>query len=271
MTDTSIYADSKITRSLGTREYAIVAAGLALITLAGWAYMGYMAWAMANMDKVEMWMPPMGATPWSTMDLFMLFLMWAIMMVAMMTPSTLPMVNMFATINKNRRKQAQLYTPTFVFIFGYLIAWALFSVLAAVAQWWMHTASLLNPMMNSRSDLVSGIVLIVAGIYQWTPAKDACLEYCRTPVDFLMTEWRDGSGGALYMGIKHGIYCVGCCWALMLVLFAVGVMNMLWVALIAAFVVLEKIFPYPWGLRLVSGIALVVWGAYLLAKSFGYA
>lgn len=270
MADTSMHTDDELTSSLGVREYLVVAGGLTLITLMGWAYMGHMAWAMANMDKVEMWMPPMGAASWATMDLFMLFLMWAVMMVAMMTPSTLPMVNMFATINKNRRSKSQSYTPTFVFIIGYLIAWTGFSVLATLVQWWLHTENLLSPMMSSRSDLVSGIVLLVAGVYQWTPAKDACLEFCRTPLDFLMTEWRDGTAGALTMGVKHGIYCVGCCWALMLVLFAVGVMNILWVALIAAFVVIEKIFPYPGALRLFSGIVLVAWGALLLGRYFGY-
>jgi predicted metal-binding membrane protein len=268
MSDSSTYADDQNARRLGAREYLIVVGGLAGIALAGWAYMLYMAWAMANMDKVSMWMPPVAAAPWSAWDYFMLFAMWATMMVAMMTPSTLPMVVMFTTLNRNRRGNRQSYTPTFVFVAGYLVAWTGFSVLATVAQWPLHNTGLLNPMMDSRSYLMSGGILILAGVYQWTPAKDACLHSCRSPLSFLMTEWRDGSRGALIMGIRHGIYCVGCCWALMLVLFAVGVMNMLWVMLIAVFVLIEKIVPAPGVVRLTSGLGLVVWGGYWLSLGF---
>lgn len=253
---------------LTAREYFVVGGGLVGIALVGWAYMIYMAWAMANMDKVSMWMPPMGAVVWSAGDFIMLFAMWATMMVAMMTPSTLPMVSMFATLSRNRRLRDQPYTSTFVFVAGYLIAWAGFSVLATVAQWQLHIAGLLNPMMESRSYLMGGGVLIAAGLYQWTPLKDACLHSCRSPLGFLLTEWREGTSGALVMGIRHGIYCVGCCWALMLVLFAVGVMNILWVMLIAAFVVIEKVLPAPAALRVVSGLALVVWGGYWVALHF---
>lgn len=268
MPDSMISTPDGETRRLGTREYLVVVGGLAAISLAGWAYMVYMAWAMANMDKVEMWMPPVSSAPWFAWDYFMLFVMWATMMVAMMTPSTLPMVSMFATLTGNRRRNRQPYTPTFVFVAGYLVAWTGFSVLATIAQWPLHAAGLLNPMMDSRSYLMSGAILIVAGLYQWTPAKDACLDNCRSPLSFLMTEWREGSRGALVMGIRHGIYCVGCCWALMLVLFAVGVMNMLWVLLIAVFVLIEKVVPAPGVLRAVSGLALVVWGGYWVSLYF---
>lgn len=253
---------------LNTRGFVVVAGGLTGITLMGWVYMAYMAWAMANMDKVSMWMPPTGAVAWSGWDFTMLFAMWAIMMVAMMTPSTLPMVSMFATLSRNRRLRDQPYTSTFVFVAGYLVAWAGFSVLATIAQWPLHTAGLLNPMMDSRSYLMSGAVLMAAGIYQWTPFKNACLHSCRSPLGFLLTEWRDGTSGALIMGIRHGVYCVGCCWALMLVLFAVGVMNMLWVILIAAFVIIEKVVPAPVVLRLISGFALLGWGGYWVVLHF---
>jgi predicted metal-binding membrane protein len=261
-------ADTSTLPRLTIREITVVSGGLAGIALAGWAYMVYMAWAMANMDKVDMWMPPMGSSAWSAYDFLMLFVMWATMMVAMMTPSTLPMVSMFATLNRNRRNRGQMYTPTFVFVAGYLVAWTGFSVLATLAQWPLHTSGLLNPMMDSRSYLMSGVVLVVAGLYQWTPLKDACLTSCRSPLGFLMTEWREGRRGALVMGIRHGIYCVGCCWALMLVLFAVGVMNMLWVVLIAVFVLIEKVMPAPGVLRAVSGLGLVLWGGYWVSLYF---
>lgn len=252
----------------GLREYLVAGSGLVVIALAGWGYMFYMAWAMNNMDRVDIWMPPPAAVAWSPMDLFMLFVMWTVMMAAMMTPSVLPMVTMFATLNRNRRKRRQSYTPTFVFIAGYLIAWTLFSAFATLAQWPLHTTGLLNPMMDSRSYLLSGVMLMIAGTYQWTPAKNACLHSCRSPLGFLMTEWREGTTGALAMGVRHGIYCVGCCWALMLVLFGVGVMNMLWVLLLTAFVLGEKIAPAPGAVRLISGLALVCWGGYWLSLYF---
>jgi len=263
MADTSYSMSATVTPSrLTAREYLVVGGGLAGIALSGWAYMIYMAWAMSNMDKVDMWMPPIGDVPWNVWDFTMLFIMWVTMMIAMMTPSILPMVSMFTNLNRSRRVRKQSYTPTFIFVAGYLVAWTGFSVLATIAQWPLHTAGLLNPMMDSRSYLMSGVVLIVAGIYQWTPLKDACLTSCRSPLGFLLTQWREGAVGALVMGIRHGIYCVGCCWALMLVLFAVGVMNMLWVLLVTAFVVLEKILPAPAHLRTASGLGLVVWGGY---------
>lgn len=265
MSDSSSITNPLANARLGAREYMIVGGGLAGIALAGWAYMFYMAWAMANMDQVEMWMPPTASASWAAWDYFMLFVMWATMMVAMMTPSTLPMVAMFTTLNRNRHKRQQPYAPTFIFVTGYLLAWAGFSVLATIAQWPLHTAGLLNPMMDSRSYLLSGLVLLVAGVYQWTPAKDACLRSCRSPLGFLMTEWRDGMMGAMIMGVRHGVYCVGCCWALMLVLFGVGVMNMLWVMLITAFVLIEKIIPNPKAMRMLSGMALVCWGGYWLS------
>ena len=265
MSNTSPISATSLGPSLSIRELAVVLGGIAGVALAAWGYMFYMAWAMANMDKVDMWMPPAAASPWTTEDFMMLFAMWATMMVAMMTPSTLPMVSVFATLNRNRRAQGQLHTPTLVFVTGYLLSWTGFSLLATLAQWPLHTSGLLNPMMDSRSYLLSGGVLILAGLYQWTPFKDACLHTCRSPLGFLMTEWRDGTGGALVMGVRHGIYCVGCCWALMLVLFAVGVMNMLWVLMITGFVLIEKLLPAPRLMRLASGFALLCWGAYWLS------
>jgi predicted metal-binding membrane protein len=262
MSDPSPIADAAAGSPLTARELTAVAGGLAGVALAGWAYMAYMAWAMSNMDKVDMWMPPLVAAPWTAGDLLMLFVMWATMMVAMMTPSASPMVVMFATLNRKRRTSGQPYTATFVFVTGYLVAWTAFSVLAALVQWPLHASGLLDPMMHSRSYLMSGVVLMVAGLYQWTPLKDACLTSCRSPLAFLMTEWREGTAGGLVMGIRHGSYCVGCCWSLMLVLFAVGVMNMLWVLLITGFVVIEKVLPAPGPLRLLSGLVLLCWGGY---------
>lgn len=247
---------------LDFRVYLVVGAGLLSIAAIGWAYMAYMNWGMNHMDMVDMWMPPQARDQWTFTDFMMLFLMWDVMMIAMMIPSIAPMVVMFNRVGQNKKRRGGHYVPTFVFITGYLIAWSGFSMLISFAQWPLHTAGVLSPMMNNHSYLFSGSVLIAAGLYQWTPFKEACLHQCRSPLGFLMTNWREGKSGALNMGIRHGVFCVGCCWALMLVLFAVGVMNLLWMLLLTLFVLIEKIFPAPTLMRLVSGFGLVFWGVW---------
>ncbi len=212
-----------------------------------------------------MWMPPTGSGAWSAEDFWLVFFMWAVMMVAMMVPSITPMVLVFSGLNRQRRRLKQTHVSTAVFVAGYLVAWVAFSALATLLQWPLHAHSLLTPMMNNDSRILAGSVLLIAGIYQWTPWKDACLRQCRTPLSFLMTEWRSGVFGALFMGVRHGIYCVGCCWALMLVLFAVGVMNLLWILLIAGFVLAEKLVPAKLNaFRGLSGLLLFGWGCVLL-------
>ncbi len=136
-----------------------------------------------------------------------------------------------------------------------------FSVAATLIQWAMHGAMLISPAMVGTSPLLGGAVLVAAGIYQWTPAKHACLAHCRSPLGFLLNEWRDGARGALIMGLRHGLYCTGCCWLLMLVLFVVGVMNLLWIALLAAFVLSEKLLPQGRWISHVTGLALIAWGS----------
>jgi predicted metal-binding membrane protein len=144
-----------------------------------------------------------------------------------------------------------------------LVLWTLFSALAAVAQWGLHSAALLSPMMVGTSPILGGVLLLAAGIFQWTPLKHVCLRHCRTPLGFIMTEWQEGRWGAFRMGLKHGSYCVGCCWFLMALLFVAGVMNLAWVAVIAAFVLLEKVVPAgPWVGR-IAGVVLVGWGLWM--------
>ena len=250
-----------------SRDHLIVYSAMLGICLSTWAYMGYMGWAMQNMHIVDMWMPPRSGTrSWQLYDFWMLFFMWTVMMIAMMTPSVLPMVSMYVTVTRSKKSKEQSYTPTIIFLCGYLIAWTLFSVAISIVQYPLHVASLLNPMMDSRSYMFSGVVLVIAGIYQWTPWKDACLEQCRSPLHYLMTSWREGKRGAIRMGMHHGAYCVGCCWALMAVMFAVGVMNVMWMLVIAFFVLAEKISPVSSRyIRIISGVGLVVWGGYWLS------
>ena len=259
--------NTAISGQLSHKDKKIILTGLFLVAAAGWAYMFYMAWAMQNMHLVEMWMPPRSGTrPWTGYDFFMLFFMWFTMMVAMMTPTVVPMITMFATVNKSKKLKQLPYATTWLFLLGYLLAWGVFSIVVSLIQWPLHERGLLDPMMDSRSYLLSGAILIIAGIYQFTPLKDVCLNQCRTPLGFIMTAWKDGNMGALKMGLHHGLFCVGCCWALMLILFAVGVMNMLWVILITIFVLLEKVLPIsPTATRMITGVALIIWGGYWLS------
>src|SRR5262245_36406191 len=201
---------------------------------------------------------------WSAATLIPLFLMWAEMMVAMMTPSAAPMILTFATVNRKRREQERPFVPTGIFLSGYLVVWAVFSALAAVTQWVLHSTALLSPMMVSTSPLFGGALLIVAGIFQWTPLKNACLTHCRSPLSFLMTDWREGKPGALVMGLKHGAYCTGCCWFLMALLFVAGVMNVWWIAIIAVLVLAEKVAPRGLAVGKIAGVFLAAWGLWMI-------
>jgi predicted metal-binding membrane protein len=150
---------------------------------------------------------------------------------------------------------------------GYLLVWTGFSAGAALAQWGLHRAAMLSPMMTTSSPRLGAAILIAAGVYQLTPFKGACLTHCRSPLGFLMSHWRGGTAGALRMGIEHGTYCLGCCWALMCVLFVVGVINLLWVAAMAIFVRVEKIAPAGTLVARVGGAAMIAAGAFVWSTS----
>jgi predicted metal-binding membrane protein len=247
------------------RDRAFVLGGLVGITLLAWAYIGYLAWGMPTMEgAMAMAMPQMQA--WGVLDVVLTFVMWAVMMVAMMVPSVAPMILLFATIHRRRREQHHPFMPTMVFLAGYVLVWMGFSILATLAQWGLHSLALLSPMMVSTSPILGGLLLVAAGVSQWTPLKYTCLTHCRSPLGFLMTEWREGPQGALIMGLHHGGYCVGCCWSLMALLFVAGVMNLLWVATIAAFVLVEKVVPLGDLVGRVAGGVLVLAGLVFLSQ-----
>ncbi|MFQ5899302.1 MAG: DUF2182 domain-containing protein [Candidatus Methylomirabilia bacterium] len=247
------------------RDRALVGAGVAGVSALAWLYMVYLARDMTNMDPA-MAMPQMQS--WGVVDLLLLFVMWAVMMVAMMVPSAAPMVLMFATLNRKRCEQQEPLVATGVFLLGYLVVWTGYSLLATGAQWGLHTAALLSPMMMSTSPILGGALLLAAGIFQWTPLKHACLAHCRFPLGFFMTDWREGTRGALIMGVRHGNYCVGCCWALMALLFVAGVMNLLWVAVIAGFVLVEKVVPRGELVSRGAGGVFVLAGLVLLSQAW---
>jgi predicted metal-binding membrane protein len=254
------------------QDRAVILAGLAGITALAWAYMFYLAWAMRPMDMGAMQMAMDQAMPqmqaWGPVELLLTFVMWAVMMVAMMVPSAAPMILLFATINRKRRQQDRPHVATSVFLAAYLLVWTLFSALATLVQWGLHSAELLSPMMVSTNPILGGTLLIAAGVFQWTPLKHACLAHCRAPFDFLMTDWREGNHGAFLMGLKHGVYCLGCCWFLMGLLFVAGVMNLLWVAAIALFVLVEKVVPSGPVVSRVTGAVLMAAGIALLTQGF---
>lgn len=242
---------------LASQRVAILAALAGLVVLC-WLYVLDEARQMAAMDPA-MIMPPKGAA-----DLPLLLAMWWIMMVGMMLPSAAPMILTFAAINRGRRARGQPYTPTVLFTSGYLLAWGGFSVAATLAQWVLERASLLAPMtMKTTSPLLGGLLFIAAGLYQLTPLKRACLSSCRSPFDFVVNHWRDGPLGALRMGAAHGLYCLGCCWILMALLFAVGAMDLVWVAALTAVVLIEKLFPAGDWIARIGGLLLIAWGFWL--------
>lgn len=249
-------------------ERRIILAGLLGVCVLAWSYVLYMGWGMENMDAgADMAiMPRMVA--WNSVDLFLVFAMWAIMMVAMMLPSATPMILVFVTINQRRRVRSEPYVHPAVFVTGYISVWAAFSVIATLAQWGLLEARLVSPMMASTSPALGGLLLICAGLYQFTPLKHTCLSKCRSPLSFIMTEWRSGVRGAFIMGQRHGLYCTGCCWLLMALLFVVGVMNLLWIAALAAAILLEKTLPNARWLSIAIGLVLIGWGIGVLRQAF---
>lgn len=212
----------------------------------------------------------MPMTPeWTWTDFGLLFLMWLVMMIAMMTPSVAPLMLIFAAINHKRRRQQNQqnpYTSSAYLLLGYFLVWAAFSLFATGLQWLLQQVSLLNPEMETTSKVLGAIILIGAGVFQFTPLKHRCLSHCRTPLNFLQRHWQEGKRGALLMGVKNGLYCLGCCWILMILLFVSGIMNLLWIALIALFVLLEKVLPAAKPFSLVAGVVLVAYGILVLVQ-----
>jgi predicted metal-binding membrane protein len=187
----------------------------------------------------------------------------------MMLPSAAPMTLTFATVNRRRRELGTPWVPTTVFVAGYLLAWGAFSLAATAAQLGLEHAALMAPMMGLASPLVGGLVFVAAGLYQLTPLKHACLRRCRSPLAFVLEHWRDGTAGALRMGVEHGAWCLGCCAFLMALLFVGSVMNLWWAAAIAAWVLVEKVLPRGQALARIAGVAAIAYGAWMIARALG--
>jgi predicted metal-binding membrane protein len=202
---------------------------------------------------------------WSIGYAGLMFAMWWVMMVAMMLPSAAPMILLFDSANARAAGQGATPIPTAIFASAYLLAWAFFSVLAVALQWGLTGLGLLDNMMRSTSLTLNAALLIAAGLYQFTPVKQACLRHCRSPLQFVMEHWRPGRIGALEMGIRHGAFCLGCCWFLMALLFFGGVMNLAWIGGLALYVLIEKLAPHGDLIGRLGGTGLIAWGVWLLA------
>jgi predicted metal-binding membrane protein len=242
-------------------DVTAVVASLAAITGIAWVFTVRLAAGM-SMPAGAMETSPVMPSPGG--HALVVTAMWAAMMVGMMVPSATPMVLAYSVWT--RRGPAVGNRPAAVasFVSGYVIVWLGFSLLAAVLQLTLERLGSLTT-MGATGATVGGLVLVLAGLFQLTPAKEACLGRCRTPVGFLIAEWRDGARGGLVMGVRHGAYCLGCCWALMAVLFVVGTMHLTWMAVIAVFVLAEKLAPAVLRVRYAAAAALIGWGALTLS------
>ena len=247
-----------------SRDRILLLASVMGVAAAAWIYLviAQHRMAMTGMDP----MPGMAMAPsWDAARIAATLAMWWVMMLGMMLPSAAPMILTVATISRRQRQGGQRFVPASVFAAGYLLAWGVFSVAATALQVSLDRTALLSPMIQTTSATVSGAMFLLAGAYQFTPFKTVCLRQCRSPFAFLLMHWRDGWRGALRMGWQHGMFCLGCCWVLMLVLFAVGVMNLLWVALLTGLVLAEKLFPGGLYVARAAGALLLVSGACLIA------
>jgi predicted metal-binding membrane protein len=259
------------------RDRAVVLAALAIITGLAWADLVWLAndmW-MGGMDMTGFRMIPSGrglmmpvSAPWQPIEFGYVFIMWVVMMIGMMTPSVAPMILIYARVGRQAAIAGQPFAVSAWFAAGYLLSWTAFSLAATSAQWTLERAALLTPMMESASNILGGILLIAAGLYQWTPLKDACLSYCQAPLTFIMRHggFRREATGALALGLRHGLYCIGCCWGVMLLLFVGGVMNLLWIAALAALVLLEKAVPFGRLIGRLAGVGFIAGGAWLLLQ-----
>jgi predicted metal-binding membrane protein len=244
------------------RDRLIVWACIALISVLAWTYLLHLDREMSSSMAHDRMMTEMGMTmdmPRTSADGFFTFAMWTVMMIGMMAGPATPMLLLFAGMQRTRASgPVPMALPSFGL--GYLAVWAGFSACAAIAQEALHRAALLSPAMAASSPRMAGAILMAAGVYQLTPFKGACLTWCRSPLGFLMSSWRDGALGAFRMGLRHGLYCLGCCWALMCVLFAVGVMNLLWVAGLTVLVLLEKVGPFGAIAARLAGVIMIAVG-----------
>jgi predicted metal-binding membrane protein len=248
--------------ALSGRDRIVISTCLAVVVGLSWVYLVHLDRQMSSSMAYDTKMIEMGMAmdqSWTAVDVFFTFTMWAVMMVGMMAGTAAPVLFLFGAARRGRG-DGSVWPAAAMFGLGYILVWVGFSAGAALVQWALHQAAMLSPAMAASSPRLGGAILVVAGAYQLTPFKGACLTECRSPLGFLMTNWHDGNVGALRMGVGHGWYCLGCCWAVMGVLFVVGVMNLVWVAALSAFVLVEKVGPAGAVVARVAGATMIVAG-----------
>jgi predicted metal-binding membrane protein len=244
-------------------DRTLVLAGLAGVIALAWVWL--LMGAGLHMDEMDMGggQIMLMAPPWTLGYAVTIFIMWIVMMAAMMLPSVAPAVLLVAALVR-RSGERHAIASSWQFALGYLAIWAAFSLVATGLQFALDRAGLLSEAMASGSVVLAALLLIAAGVYQWTPWKEACLRHCRSPVDFLTRYWRQGPFGPMRAGAWHGAFCLGCCWMLMALLFVGGLMNMFWIAGLALLVLIEKLFPFGHRVSQISGAALIGWGVFVL-------
>lgn len=257
--------------SLRQRDQLLIVSALAAIVFLSWWYLVQLNNQMNTMpamnDMSAMGVMNAGLHPWTPTDFLMMFIMWAVMMIAMMVPSAMRMVMIYAHVVAREKTQDSPITPTLAFALAYIVVWSLFSLFATLLQWGLESVALLSPMMVTTSSSLGAGLLIAAGFYQLTPLKDSCLKYCQSPAMFIAAHYQKGAMGAFKNGLTHGIYCLGCCWLIMALLFVGGVMNLIWILAISLFVLAEKLLPANIVTSRITGISMILAGVIYLAIS----
>ena len=258
------------------RDRIIIIASLVVLTLLAWLYLVWLAddMAMGGMDMTGYRMIPAGqalmmpaSSPWQPIEFAYVFVMWIVMMVGMMTPSVTPMLLVYARVGRQTTETRPLASVAW-FAAGYFLAWITFSLMATSLQWALERAGLLTPVMAGASNILGGALLILAGLYQWTSLKDVCLWQCQAPLGFILSHggFQRTTASSIMLGFRNGVYCLGCCWALMVLLFALGVMNLFWIAALAVLVLLEKIMPSGRVIARMAGVAFFAAGVWMMLQ-----
>ena len=246
-------------------RWLVVGALFVAVALCG-AWIVPMAWDMYGaMDASAAWMM---TSTWDLTHLALLFAMWVVMMAGMMLPSAAPALLLYACVVRKSPEGERTAAHIYAFAGGYLAVWTAFSLIATILQRALAEWLILTPMMEARDPLFGGVLLMLAGVYQFTPFKRACLDSCRSPAEFLTRHWKSGVRGGFYLGVANGLYCLGCCWALMLLLFVGGVMNLWWIAALTVFVLLEKVAPFGAQGGRLSGLLIFGMGFWSLTQFF---
>lgn len=256
------------------RDRAIIIASVAALVALAWSDMVFIAnrMAMNGMDMTGYRMIPAGrslmmpaSSPWQPIEFVYVFAMWVVMMIGMMMPAAAPIILVYSRVGR-QGEEGRPFASIAWFVSGYLLAWIAFSLASTSVQWALDRAALLTPMMASANKTLGGILLILAGLYQWTPLKDVCLSQCQAPLGFILSHggFQRTATGSLALGLRHGIYCLGCCWALMALLFALGVMNLFWIAALAILILIEKVVPSGRVIARIAGVASFSGGFWML-------